>query len=297
MSRTRQDFCDFLAARFPWKAESVPQDDDSPLFAEDACLKAWAGQKDVPVPEAMIDLVQANVWPERFRQNLDVYTAKQMQLILGTHVAIAGLGGLGGHVTGLLARLGFCHFTLCDMDEFSQSNLNRQAFCTERTLGRSKAQVAAQAVSDIADYASVRTMRVCLDKDSIWEFVQGADIVFDCLDDIKTKMLLERTCAASAIAFVHGGVSYQEGLAFAARAERGLARLYGSTPPPKPPRQPVSVLAVAGTACMMVSLALELLFRKSEEKPGEGGGQLSRLYHLDCGEPELSSFELGKQEG
>lgn len=292
MNLTRQEFCNFLVSNFPWKWEDESPDaaTDAPLFVEDAFIANWARREGLRVPEAMCTLLDINVWPERFKQNCDVYTKGQMQRLLRARVAIAGLGGLGGHVTELLARLGVCHFTLCDCDEFSESNLNRQAFCTEKSIGWRKTTALALAVSDIAQYARTRSLSLSLDERTIPDFLEGADIVFDCLDDIRTKALLERACAASGIPFVHGGVSHQEGFAFATRGECGLAKLYGEPLPEKPKRQPVSVLAVTGTACMMVSLGLRVLFgEQTQGRPSKA----SRLYHQDFGELAIDAFDFG----
>ena len=292
MNFTRQDFCNFLVSNFPWKWKdgSLDVETDTPLFVENTFIANWARREGVRVPDAMAALLDINVWPERFRQNCDVYSKEQMQRLLQAHVAIAGLGGLGGRVTELLARLGVCHFTLCDCDEFSESNLNRQAFCTEKSIGWRKTTTLELAVSDIAEYARVRRLSLALDERTIPDFLENADIVFDCLDDIQTKALLERACAAANIPFVHGGVSHQEGFAFATRGECGLARLYGEELPQKPKRQPVSVLAVAGTACMMVSLGLRVLFgEQTQGRPSKA----SRLYHQDFGELAMDAFDFG----
>ena len=290
MNLTRQEFCNFLVSNFPWKWEDESPDagTDAPLFVENTFIANWARREGVRVPDAMAALLDINVWPERFRQNCDVYSKEQMQRLLQARVAIAGLGGLGGRVTELLARLGVCHFTLCDCDEFSESNLNRQAFCTEKSIGWRKTTTLELAVSDIAEYARVRRLSLTLDERTIPDFLEGADIVFDCLDDIQTKALLERACAAANIPFVHGGVSHQEGFAFATRGECGLARLYGEELPQKPKRQPVSVLAVAGTACMMVSLGLRVLFGEQTDDQ-----QAGKLYHQDFGELAMDAFDFG----
>lgn len=290
MNFTRQDFCNFLVSNFPWKWKdgSLDVETDTPLFVENTFIANWARREGLRVPEAMCTLLDINVWPERFRQNCDVYSKEQMQRLLQARVAIAGLGGLGGRVTELLARLGVCHFTLCDCDEFSESNLNRQAFCTEKSIGWRKTTTLELAVSDIAEYARVRRLSLVLDERTIPDFLENADIVFDCLDDIQTKALLERACAAANIPFVHGGVSHQEGFAFATRGECGLARLYGEELPQKPKRQPVSVLAVAGTACMMVSLGLRVLFGEQTDDQ-----QAGKLYHQDFGELAMDAFDFG----
>ena len=49
------------------------------------------------------------------------------------HVAIFGIGGVGGYVTEALARCGIGEFTLVDKDVVSMSNLNRQIIALEST--------------------------------------------------------------------------------------------------------------------------------------------------------------------
>lgn len=301
MSQFRRDFHEFLKEAFDREAPVDETGSGKPFFVRDDHVKAWAGHHGLRVPDALVELVRNDVWPERFRRNVGVYTKEQMIRILETRVAIAGLGGLGGHVAEYLARLGFCRFTLCDMDDFAESNLNRQAFCTLNNLGRNKAAEAGRALTVITDYLEPTVLGIRLNGESVPGFLEGADLVFDCLDDIGTKMLLENACADAGIPFVHGGVSYLEGFAFAERGELGLKRLYGETPPPKPDSQPVSVLAVAGTACLMVSLGLKLLFEESwtsGSKSGKGAPPtlLTPLHHIDCGEPGLSVFEFDRRQ-
>ena len=64
------------------------------------------------VKETMIVLLDMDIWPERFRRNQGVFSAKQMARLLSRRVFIAGCGGLGGHVASLLARMGVGGFRL-----------------------------------------------------------------------------------------------------------------------------------------------------------------------------------------
>lgn len=75
-----------------------------------------------------------------------------MVRLLQTRVFVLGCGGLGGHVASLLARLGVGGLRLCDSDIFEESNLNRQYFCTESTLGQPKAVATARGLRDMAGY-------------------------------------------------------------------------------------------------------------------------------------------------
>ena len=46
--------------------------------------------------------------------------------IKNCHIAVLGVGGVGGYVVEMLARLGVGKLTVVDFDIFDQTNLNRQ---------------------------------------------------------------------------------------------------------------------------------------------------------------------------
>lgn len=287
---------------------------DAPLFVPRAVVSAWAEARRLPVRQAMRECLSCHVWPERFKRNYGLFTADAMRRLLEARIFLAGCGGLGGHAASLLARLGVGALVLCDPDCFEESNLNRQAFCTESTLGQPKALVAQQAVHDMASHAEVTAHVLAVHAGNLPDLLQGADVVLDCLDTIPDKRLLEEAALRAGIPFVHGGVLRHEGFVFrhvppspeqdqttgltagrdrlhaqeaAEHVASGLQRLYPqgqSVQEQEAARAAgVSVLSVAGTATLMVSQCLRILL--GETAPG-----LGRLYHLDSGLPELESF-------
>ena len=64
-------------------------------------------------------------------------------------VAVFGLGGVGGGVVEALARSGIGALDLIDHDRVSESNLNRQLIALHSTVGRDKADAAAERVHEI----------------------------------------------------------------------------------------------------------------------------------------------------
>ena len=278
-----------------------PPDATHPLFVERDVLAARARQQNCSLRQVMDDCLSRHIWPERFRRNYGLFSVKAMRRLLGARVLLAGCGGLGGHLAGLLARLGIGAFVLCDPDSFTESNLNRQAFCTERTLGLPKAEVAAQAVRDMAGHAEVVPHTLAVTADNLPALLDGVDVALDCLDSVADKTLLENACLRAGVPFVHGGVLRHEGMVFRnvpgpaglpasapdAQPDAGLRRLY-----PQGQSQAeldaaraagVCVLSVAGIACLMAGQCLRILL-------GEAAPGLGRLFHLDSGLPELESF-------
>lgn len=79
---------------------------------------------------------------ERYVRNVGEYFSLEDQSkIFQTTVGIIGVGGVGGEIALLLARLGIKKLIIYDGDIFTESNLNRQTFCTLSTLGKNKALV------------------------------------------------------------------------------------------------------------------------------------------------------------
>lgn len=244
--------------------------------------------------EAMIALLGVDIWPERFRRNRGVFTARQMARLLSRRVLIAGCGGLGGHMVSLLARMGIGGFRLCDPDVFEESNLNRQYFCTEKTLGKPKAQVCRDGLLEIASYLDIDARVLAVAPDNLPELLQGMDAVIDCLDSVPRKKMLEEAAHAAALPFLHGSVLRAEGFAFLdSPAACRLAALYPHIPAGSEAAggQDTVAVAVTGVACLMASLLANAL---ASETPATGGK--SPLFHLDCSVPELESFSSNDEQ-
>ena len=62
------------------------------------------------------------------------------------HVAVFGIGGVGGYVVEALARAGVGALSLFDNDTVSESNLNRQIIALRSTIGMPKTEAAAARV-------------------------------------------------------------------------------------------------------------------------------------------------------
>lgn len=298
----REELLSFLRQCQVCRGDDILPDAAHPLFVGREAAAAWARRRGCSLRQALDELLSRHVWPERFRRNYGLFSAMAMRRLLGARVLLAGCGGLGGHAAGLLARLGVGALVLCDPDSFAESNLNRQAFCTESALGQPKAVAVARAIRDMASHVEVSAQVLAVSPDNLPALLDGADAALDCLDSVADKQLLESACLRAGVPFVHGGVLRHEGLVFrhvpvqdgrdggeaTALPGGGLRRLYpqGQSAAELDAARAagVSVLSVAGTACLMVGQCLRILL--GDAAPGPG-----RLYHLDCGVPELEGFD------
>jgi len=69
--------------------------------------------------------------------------------LANSRVAVFGIGGVGGHVAEALARSGVGALDLFDPDVICLSNLNRQIFATQKTVGMYKNEAAALRLKEI----------------------------------------------------------------------------------------------------------------------------------------------------
>ena len=125
-----------------------------------------------------------------------LYTRTEMMLgsdavdrLKDAHVAIFGVGGVGGFAAEAIARAGVGKITLIDSDRVSVSNINRQIIAFTSTVGRYKTEVMRDRIADINPECEVTAINefyseeneICLD---------GFDYIADCIDSVRSKLHL-----------------------------------------------------------------------------------------------------------
>lgn len=120
------------------------------------------------------------------------------QLLLGkeaidrlqnAHVAVFGIGGVGGYVVEALVRSGVGTFDLIDDDKVCLTNLNRQIIATRETVGKYKAEVMRDRILSINPKAVV-TIHKCFylpETADQFDFSQY-DYVVDAVDTVTAKL-------------------------------------------------------------------------------------------------------------
>src|SRR5690554_6570239 len=86
---------------------------------------------------------------ERYIRNTSMLTPEENAKLKYYKVCVLGCGGLGGYIIEMLARLGIGTITAVDGDVFSETNLNRQLYCDENSLGKSKAKIAKKRINSV----------------------------------------------------------------------------------------------------------------------------------------------------
>ena len=180
------------------------------------------------IREVELAALKAQVLLERYRRNMGTVGWDGQAALLSSAVAVVGAGGLGGWVIEGLARMGVGHLILIDGDTFQENNLNRQIGCTERTLGQSKVSVLAQRVAEVNGAVTVSALERWLDEANAPDLIGVAHVVVDALDNLPTRMALQRAAAELGIPIVHGAIGGYTGQVMTIYPEDiGLVALYG----------------------------------------------------------------------
>ena len=133
---------------------------------------------------------------ERTETLLGVETLARLRKL---HVAVYGLGGVGGWCAEALLRSGVGRLTIIDDDIVQPSNLNRQCCATAKTLGMKK-----------ADAMRARLLEIDPDADVIAvpeRFVPGmkpvaCDVIVDAIDSVDCKCALILAAKAAGVGIV-----------------------------------------------------------------------------------------------
>ena len=124
--------------------------------------------------------------------------SEAMEKLKKARVAVFGLGGVGGYVAEALARSGVGALELVDHDTISLTNLNRQILATHDTVGRFKAEVAAERVKAINPDMDARAIKTFYLPETAHQFdFTRYDYVVDAIDTVTGKLaLVEQAVAA-----------------------------------------------------------------------------------------------------
>lgn len=114
-----------------------------------------------------------------------------MERLKSAHVAVFGVGGVGGHLCEALARVGVGAIDLFDNDTVSLSNINRQTVALHSTVGRPKVEVMKEKILDINPDCRVRTYQAFYLPQNADEFpLEGYDYIADAVDTVSAKVEL-----------------------------------------------------------------------------------------------------------
>ncbi len=130
-----------------------------------------------------------------FTRSVPLLGIEGLTKLNNSHVAVFGLGGVGGNTVEALARAGVMELSIFDFDTVNETNKNRQIIALESTIGKSKVEVMKSRLLDINPDIKVNAYDVKVNE----EFLTSTDFsifsyVADCIDDVNGKLAIIKKC-------------------------------------------------------------------------------------------------------
>lgn len=163
----------------------------------------------------------------RYSRNVKTLSIEENESLKNFKVAVVGCGGLGGYVIEMLGRLGIGTIKAIDGDVFEESNLNRQILSDCYSLGVKKAERAKERMEKINPHIEVQAVAEILNKDNGRDILKDSTVVVDALDNIETRLMLEKLCEELELPLVHGAIGGWYGqVSTVLPGDKTLSRLY-----------------------------------------------------------------------
>ncbi len=126
---------------------------------------------------------------EQFQREALLFSEEGVQKLNKSHVAVFGLGGVGGALTEALARAGVGELTVIDSDEVDETNINRQIIATHETVGRPKTEVMAERIRTLFPECAVHEKKLFFLPENAHEIdFPSFDYVADAVDTVSAKL-------------------------------------------------------------------------------------------------------------
>ena len=261
---------------------------------EDGPALSIASENGCHLREVFLSALRNRIYPYRYLRNRHIVSLEEQIRLSESRAAVMGCGGLGGQVILLLARLGLGQMVVVDRDVFDETNLNRQALSSCHSIGKSKAQTAADMVRSINPGVEVTPVRSNLTGRNALETLKGCHVVVDALDNIAGRFVLEKAAKHLRIPMVHGAIAGFEGQVMTIFPDDpGLERLYGPerTDEDRTHRAEARLGVPGLTAAFVANLeAMEVV----KILLGRGKPFRHTLVHVDLENGQMEHFTFGE---
>lgn len=128
---------------------------------------------------------------DKFIRTALLFGNEKMNILKNSHIAVFGIGGVGGHCAEALIRSGIGKLDLIDSDRVCVSNLNRQIIATINSIGMYKTDAAKERFLQINHEAEINTFNVFYTPQTadLFDFSKYNYIV-DAIDTVTGKLEL-----------------------------------------------------------------------------------------------------------
>lgn len=135
------------------------------------------------------------------------------QKLLGSRVAIIGIGALGTVIANNLCRSGVGFLRLIDRDYVELSNLQRQTLFNEQDVAEQmpKAVAAYNHLSMVNSQIVLEPVVTDVSSSNIEELISDVDLVLDGSDNAEVRYLINEACHKKKTPWIYGGALVSSG--------------------------------------------------------------------------------------
>ncbi|MBO5696075.1 MAG: tRNA threonylcarbamoyladenosine dehydratase [Alphaproteobacteria bacterium] len=127
---------------------------------------------------------------DRLHRTRLMFGDRGLERLHNATVMVVGCGAVGSFAIEALARSGIGTIVIVDFDNVDTTNINRQLFALDSTVGRPKVDVATSRIHDINPTTTVRAYNLFWDRDT--DLDEKPDFVIDAIDSVESKIALAR---------------------------------------------------------------------------------------------------------
>lgn len=128
---------------------------------------------------------------DKFSRLSSLIGTEKVTALKNKHVAIFGLGGVGGFVCEALVRSNIGEFSLIDNDVVDITNFNRQIIATNENLGKKKVDAMTERIMSINNDVKVHKYDLFFSSETTANIdLSNVDYIVDAIDSIQSKIAL-----------------------------------------------------------------------------------------------------------
>lgn len=240
------------------------------------------------VHQVYLQSMEKGILPLRYLRNMPSINLKQQIVLQRSQVAVVGAGGLGGHVIEGLSRLGVGALHIFDPDSFDETNLNRQVFANQNTLGNPKVEVMQECCRLINPAVRITAHRIAVNDQNQDTLFADVQVIVDALDTPGDRLILSAIAGKCRLPLVHGAVAGFGGRVMVIRPpDNRMEILYSGKQSACSSEHLLGtpVLSPALIASFQMMAVLNILLGKKQARD-------SRMIYVDLETPSLDFFEL-----
>ncbi|MCD6510000.1 MAG: HesA/MoeB/ThiF family protein [Thermoprotei archaeon] len=142
----------------------------------------------------------------RYDRQIRLLGREGQRKLKNARVLVIGLGGLGSIVATYLTVMGVGELILMDKEKVELNNLNRQILHWTKDIGRYKVHSAKEKLREMNPNVSIEGLVADVTTYDIDPLVGKCDVVMDCLDNWRARLLLNDACVRQGVPLIHAGV-------------------------------------------------------------------------------------------